>query len=199
MKMLRIMLGVLLFHFAISCSHVNTYWEMTTERGVTKTYLETLKKWTRTESLYSQLETKVHLTVTRKTKSFYDIYLDEYARIYRLSEEEKKRMAEMEQGLMAQFDEYFVYAAMPNREANDFDSSKSVWGIFLLSEKEPPLKPVEVRRIEKVTPLIEQFFPYVNKYYGICYQLKFPRTIDPEKPVKLLFTSVFGEIALSWP
>lgn len=198
MKVLKfIILSVILL--AVSCHHLENYWDMTREKGVSQQYLDTLRSVTRQGSLYSQLETKVHLTVTRKNESFLSAYVEEYARIYRLSPEERHRMFNLQQAILTDFDEYFVFAAMPDREANDFDKPKSIWGIFLLTEDGKSVKPVEVRRIEKVTPLLEQFYPYVNKYYGVCYLMKFPKLATSERSVRLLFTSVLGEVTLRWP
>jgi hypothetical protein len=51
---------------------------------------------------------------------------------------------------------------------------------------------------------MEIFFPYINKYHGICYNLKFPPA-DPAttktagKPVTLVVNGVLGKTELSWP
>jgi len=60
---------------------------------------------------------------------------------------------------------------------------------------------VEVRRIDPVTPVVTEFFPYVNAYYGIPYQLRFPPLAisgPAAGPVKLVFASVIGKVELEF-
>lgn len=87
----------------------------------------------------------------------------------------------MQSGFARDFTEFFFYASMFRKEANDFDRPNSSWAIFLADEKGHRTAPLEVRKIEKITPLIEEFFPFINQYYGICYRLKFP----PQRTLKL--------------
>ena len=59
----------------------------------------------------------------------------------------------------------------------------------------------EVRRIDPVTPVVTEFFPYGNPYYGIFYRLHFSQQdkigrIDG--PVRLVFNSVIGRAELEF-
>jgi hypothetical protein len=77
----------------------------------------------------------------------------------------------------------------------------SIWSIFLIIGKGEKIAPVEVRRIEPLTPVVTEFLPYINPYYGISYWLRFPpqqRTSRGEGPLKLVFTSVIGKVELGF-
>ena len=47
------------------------------------------------------------------------------------------------------------------------DRRGSIWSIFLINGKGEKIAPAEVRRIDPVTPVVTEFFPYGNPYYGI--------------------------------
>jgi hypothetical protein len=190
----------------IGCSHVGNYLDMAANNGISKGYLDVLNHWTRKETLYSQFETKVQITATYKGDDFNRAYSAEYARIYYLTDAEKKSREDMQAGFTRESREFFFYAAMAKKDTNDFDRPNSIWTIFLIDEKGNQIKPLEVRRIERITPLMEEFYPYINKYYGNCYSLKFPLAVtegktgaDATRLMKILFTSVLGKAELSWP
>jgi hypothetical protein len=106
----------------------------------------------------------------------------------------------------AEYREFLFYAALPDRDANDFESPRSVWKIYLVNGTGEQSGPVEIRRISKVSAITEAFYPYINKYYGYCYQLKFRNEVQgpketakaDDKPFKLIFTSVLGKVELEW-
>jgi hypothetical protein len=56
---------------------------------------------------------------------------------------------------------------------------------------------VEVRRIEPVTQVIKDFFPYVNPHYGNAYRLRFlPNKFSGK--VTLVFTGVVARVELDF-
>ncbi len=197
---------VMLLLFIAGCSHVESYLDVAKDKGISKKYLNNLNQWTKKDTLYSQFETKVQIGATFKNEAFTKAYIEEYTRIFYLTDGERKRMEDIHSDFSGNFTEFFLYASMSQKEANDFESQHSSWSIFLIDEKGNRIKPLEVRKIEKITPVLEEFFPYVNKYYGYCYSLKFPPEIGYTKagtnatqPITLVFTSVLGKVELSWP
>ncbi len=197
-------ISVIIILSILGCGHVDSYLDMAKEKGISKTYINALNSWTRKASLYSQFETKLQITATFKSEDFNRAYREEYARIYYLTAEETKRREEMAAGLSRDYREFFVYAAMPQKEANDFDRPNSSWSIFLIDEKGNNIKPLEVRRIDRIAPIMEGFYPYINKYYGTCYSVKFLPVVAEKKtgasePMKLVFTSVLGRVEVLWP
>ncbi len=205
MKRILLLVLVMLYSVSfISCSHVQSYMDVARDEKISRGYQDVLNRWTKKEIVYSQFETRVQITATYKSDAFNRAYNKEYARIYYLTAEESKRREEMEAGFTHDFREIIFYAAMPNKEANDFEKANSTWSVFLSDEKGTRIAPIEIRKIEKITPLIEAFFPYVNKYYGNCYTLKFPPAGDSpggkdDRPMKLVLTSVLGKAELIWP
>jgi hypothetical protein len=192
------------------CSYLQGYVDIAKDTGLSGKYLKTLEYWTRTKTVYSQFETQVRLSATLKNRAFNGAYSEEYGRVYALTGDEKKRRELVQADLASGYIEFFVYVYTPEKEINDFDRSNSIWKVFLLDGKGSRIDPFEVRRIDKVTPVMLEFFPYINRYYGVCYTMKFPRlaaaggqsseeTSSLEEPIKLVFTGVIARLELKWP
>jgi len=184
-----------------ACSHVQEYLDIAKAKGMSQTYLQALKYWTRSQVAYSQFETKVHIEATLRSPEFNRAYSQEYGRIYPLTAEEQKRQEAMRTASASEFTEFIFYAYIPNRAENDFDRSGSIWSILLVNGKNEQIKPWEVRRIDPVTPVVTEFFPYGNPYYGIFYRLRFlqqDRGSRIDGPLKLVFSSVIGRVELEF-
>jgi hypothetical protein len=197
----RLVIGAFCLICIVACSHVQGYLDIAKDKGMSKTYLQVLQQWTRSQILYSQFETKAHISVTLRSPEFNRAYLQEYTRIYQLSADERKKREVMQAAALSEFTEFIFYAYIPNRVENDFDRRESIWSIFLINDKGEKLAPAEVRRIEPVTPVVTEFFPYINPYYGIAYWLRFSQPMKNglgDGPLKLVFASVIGKIELEF-
>lgn len=183
------------------CTYFKGYVEIVKDESISKEYLNVLDKWTRDKTVYSQFETKVRIAATYKNSEFNKAYLSEYSRIYSLTEPEKRSKEEILTDISSDFTEFLFYAYTPDKDSNDFDKQNSIWTIFLLDGKGNRVYPVEVRKIKKITPVVKEFYPYINKYYGMFYSLKYPPLSFTEgdlKHLKLVFTSVLGRVEFEW-
>jgi hypothetical protein len=196
-----LLIGGVCLIMAAGCSHLEGYLDIAREKGMSGEYQTILAKWTRSRIIYSQFETQAHISATYQSPEFSRAYLDEYSRIYHLREGERKRRDDMRKGMDSDFTEFIFYAYIPEKASNDFDKRGSLWTVFLVNEKGDRIDPVELRRIEPMTPLITEFFPYVNPYYGITYRLRFPSLDHSEgdfRTLKLVFASVIGEVEMKF-
>ncbi len=201
---LFVMLMVIVMY--TGCSHVTSYIDIVKDKGLSKEYLDTLDTWTRSQTVYSEFETRVTIKATYKGTAFNQAYFKEYTRIYQLPDEERKMREDAQINLSSDFTEFLFYAYTPEKESNDFSKARSIWTVFLLDEKGKRINPVEIRKIDKITPVITVFYPYVNQYYGTFYSIKFPPAADSgvktgdakSKIMKLIFTSVLGKVELEW-
>ncbi|MEN6464116.1 MAG: hypothetical protein ABFD62_02955 [Syntrophaceae bacterium] len=179
------------------CARVQEYTDIAKKKGVSDEYIRDLAAWTRTNTVYSEFETNLKVVCTYKSRQFKDSYVREYSRIYLLPREAEQQKAQLMKEMSAEETEFSFYAYTADFEANDFSRAESSWKIFLLDEKGNQVHPVEIRRINRITPVVEQFYPYINQYHGKFYTLRFPRQPDDVKK-KLVFTSVLGTITLEW-
>ena len=201
MKKYSWLVFLILLVFCFGCTHFGGYVEIVKDEGISTEYLNVLDKWTRDKTVYSQFETKVSIVATYKDSEFNKAYLSEYSKIYSLTEPEKKSREETLSDLSSDFTEFLFYAYTPDKDSNDFDKQDSIWTIFLLDKNGNKVYPVEVRKIKKITPVVKEFYPHINKYYGMFYSLKYPPLSLTEgdlKHLKLIFTSVLGRVELEW-
>lgn len=202
-RMVGMILSVLLLGLT-GCTYLHGYVEIAKEKGLSKEYQDTLNTWTRTKTVHSQFETKVLITSTLKSQAFQRAYIREYERIYQIGPQQKKKWEETQAGLSSDFTEFVFYAYTPEKDANDFDRQNSVWTVFIIDDQGKRENPLEIRRIDKITAATEAFYPYINKYYGNFYSLKFKPLFEAgpgapsRKPLTLVMTSVLGRVELRW-
>jgi hypothetical protein len=183
------------------CSHMRDYLNIAREKGISEDYLTVLNRWTRSQIIYSQFETMAHIAATYRSREFNQAYLREFTKIYHLRAGETKAREEIPTAMTADFTEFICYAYIPEKTSNDFDRRGSIWTIFLVKDSGERVDPVEVRKIEPITPAINEFFPYINPYYGISYRLRFPPLFKEGGDTghfKLVFASVIGEVTLEF-
>lgn len=191
----------------MGCGYLKDYADIVRYKGISTEYRDILETWTRQKTVHAEFETKVHISATYKSRDFMTAYRKEYARVYNEhldgndETDETKNTADNNA-----YQEFFFYAYVPDKDANDFDLRRSIWKVYLINAAGEKIDPVEIRRIKKITPVIEAFYPYLNKYYGNFYQLIFPNDnniirkdvkVDYQH-IKLVFTSVLGKVELSW-
>ncbi len=185
----------------VGCSQFDGYLEVVKGKGLSDEYQTVLARWTRSQTIYSEFETKALITSTYESPEFSRAYLKEYSRVYHLRDEEVKKRAEATREKSSDARGFVFYAYIPEKKSNDFDKQGSLWTVFLANEKGERIDPVELRRIEPLSPMITEFFPYVNPYYGIAYRVRFPVT-DPAGPdwgkMRLFFAGVIGEVRLDF-
>jgi hypothetical protein len=173
-------------------------------RAISQEYLHVLDSYTRTKTLYSELETRLHVSATFKSREFQKAYLKEYSRLNELSDAELKAQIDNLEAAVSGYKEFFLYAYVPEKDANDFAEPNSLWRIFLINSSGDKIYPLEIRKVENINPLLEEFFPYIKKYYGSCYLVKFPGDgITPYSRgtfgQKVIVTGVLGKnIELEW-
>jgi len=187
---------------AAGCANVLDYLEISRERGVSAEYLAAFERWSRSQIVYAQFETMAHIRATYRSPEFNRAYLKEYARIYHLSGGDLEREEGIHAAAAAEFTEFTCYAYIPEKSSNDFDRRGSIWTIFLLDGSGNRTDPVDIKRMDPVTPVITEFFPYINPYYGNAYRLRFPPLTAPGRagsPLKLVFAGVIAKIELEFP
>jgi hypothetical protein len=205
MKRLICSLILVVLFVPAGCSTLNEYANMARDEGIpSKAYLETLNHWTRDRIVYSEFETKTRIAATLRSPEFVEAYQKEYARIYAPGTPEANQAADLQVRGSAEFLEFYFYAYVPDRDNNDFAKANSIWKIYRVDGNGQMVKPVDLREITKVTPVIEQFFPYVNRYHGKFYSVRFPAAnLGPTQggkpePIRLVFTSVLARVELEW-
>jgi hypothetical protein len=103
--------------------------------------------------------------------------------------------------LCPEFTEFLFYAHTPEKASNNFDRREYIWSVFLINGKGGKVRPAEIRRVDPLTPVVLDLFPYVHAQYGFTYCLKFPASaaaLIADPSTKLVFTGVVGTVELAF-
>ena len=197
------LMGIVLMGCAGMKPVVEDYLDVAKSHGVSQEYLQQLEKWTRKSILYSEFETRAYLVATYASPEFREAYEKEDARLYAAAPKDRQPEKDAAKSEPVGGDMlFYVYAYNPDSEAVDFSKADSIWKIFLTDNRGGRLEPSEIRQIKKITPRIEQFYPYVNQYHGKFYLIRFPQpppAAQGQQKLNLVFTGVLGRVEIVWP
>jgi len=169
-------------------------------------YFEVLNQMTKSKKVIESLESKLFIYATYKNWALREAYVDEYARRYRMDSLQKEGLISSEKEIDEQFNEFFIAVYTPVDKWNDFIASDSIWKIFMEDVDGNRVTPVKIKKVDAESPLIKEFYPYLDPWSS-GYIIKFPKyTISGDKPfpdeeegyLKLIVTSVVGSAELEW-
>jgi len=141
-------------------------------------YGKALKKWTRQVALYSGLETRAFVRVVYLSPDFVSAQAIE---ISRMRAELPDKAADTLAHLREEYRQpsFFAVVYIPDRTANDWNESGSVWRLALnMGTGERP--PDRIQRFEvPFNAELRALYPYLDDY-SVAYLIKFT---DPVSPV----------------
>lgn len=197
----KLILAMAAFLAVAGCATVGDYADIIRPRALSQEYLQALDSWTREQTVYAEFATRARMVATLRGREFVEASLAEYERIYLVDRERRDRPHPAMDGLK-DFTEILLYVYMPDRAAIDLDRRDSIWRAFLFSADGTRYEPREIREIRDVTPLVTEFYPYVNPAHGKTYRLSFDAEAagasETVLPMKLVVTSVVARIELLW-
>jgi hypothetical protein len=135
-------------------------------------YGKALKKWTRQVALYSGLETRAFVRVVYLSPDFVNSQAQE---ISRMRAELPDKAAETLARLREEYRQpsFFAVVYMPDRTANDWNESGSVWRLALnmgMGERAPD----RIQRFEvPFNAELRALYPYLDEY-SVAYLIRFP-------------------------
>lgn len=169
-------------------------------------YFDILPQMTRSKKVIEKLDSKLFVSATYKNWAFREAYIAEYARRYQMDDNEKEKLKEIEKDADEKFNEFFVAIYTPDERWNDFDQPQSIWKIYMEDEKNNRVYPIEIKKTDTNSPLIKEFYPYVDAWSS-GYIIRFPKYMIagikpfPEENTnyfKLVITGVVGSAEMEW-
>jgi len=169
-------------------------------------YFELLNEMTKHKKVIDNLDSKLFVYATYKSWPLREAYVEEYARRYQMDDNQKEKLKEKEMGLDEKFNEFFIAVYTPDEKWNDFDRPLSIWKIYMEDEKGERLSPIEIKKVDADSPLVREFYPYLD-LWSSTYIVKFPKyIITGEEPFpgkdtnyfRLKITGVVGNAVLEW-
>ena len=140
-------------------------------------YGKALKRWTRTVTLYSGLETRAFVRVVYLSPEFVAAQAAQISRIRaELPDQAAVTLSRLREEYKAPA--FFAIAYMPDRTANDWNEPESVWRIALnlgLGERAPD----RIVRYERpFNAELRVLYPYLDEY-STAYLIRFPEPSGP--------------------
>jgi hypothetical protein len=169
-------------------------------------YFDILPQMTKNKKVIDNLDTKLFIYATYKHWALREAYTNEYARRYQMDASQKERLNSSEKELDQRFNEFFIAVYTPDERWNDFNTPESIWRIYLEDEKGSRVSPIEIKKVDVNSPLIREFYPYLD-LWSSGYIIRFPKyMVAAEEPFpgknasyfKLIITGVVGSAELEW-
>ena len=119
-------------------------------------------------------------------------YVDEYARLYLLSPQEKDKMLRQQLEQDKQWDAFYLIVYSAPGIDSSLDSTDSLWKIYL--EADGSIEPPEsVDDINAQRDFIKGFFPWINSWDSV-YLVRFKKQPSGHKAgIKFIVTGILGK------
>ena len=193
---------VLLFLFVCCSQQV----KKEDEKDYEKLYKTSLKRWTETKKVYSDLNTGFVAHVTFKNLPYRIAYRNLYAYIYQISDKQLQEICENEVCLAEKYVEFVFALYTSDEKHNDLNMQNSIWKLYLSNNLDERLQPFDIAPLKK-TAIMQNFYPYVNTWTKV-YRVRFlNKSLQSEElpflregvtRVKLILTGVQGEADFIW-
>jgi hypothetical protein len=165
-----------------------------------------LKRWTRSERLYSfqGVDDVLSATATFESWDFRWAYVIRYAEDYRLTIEQRREL--LSGSLTDSKDHHQFYVALYGSRWGEADLTKDkpAWVVRLVDDKGHVTAPEQIVPIKKPGVLERQYFPYTSVWRQV-FRIRFPAqaaggpTIAPDAAlVALRFSGPLGNLELHW-
>jgi len=153
-------------------------------------------KLTKHKKVYGLEKVMFDTHVTYFTPELRELYVDEYANIFDLSEPEKEAMLAQEIKDAQEYDDFYIAHFASERgyqNINEQSETKRIWAIRLddVGSELRPLSIEPLRRSEQQ----QYFFPHMDGFSKL-YKVRFRKTTSQEK--HLVMTSPARTIEFDW-
>ena len=173
-------------------------WQQSADPYHGGSYPAAFSKWRREARIYQGLDLKLIAAVTVKSAQFRQAYVDEYARIYQLSEKDRDKLLQDQMAASEQYIDMVMAVYVPEKSWNDFALKKSMWQLYLSDPNGRRFIPVEIRKIKDTGEELNHFYPYLTPWKSL-YHVRFPADAKSGTTViKLTITGVQGNTEMVW-
>ncbi len=177
--------SILLIFFLTGCSIVS-------RNAASDDFKSAITDNTRRITIEKDFSVVLSMDIIRLNSDVVKAYVDEYSKLYMLSEDEKEKMMQQQTEENSKWNAFYliVYTA-PNTDYS-LDSDSSIWKLYVESDShaEPP---VFIEQIRVKRDLIKGFFPWITSWDTV-YLVRFNRDRQSgNPPVKFIVTGILGE------
>jgi len=168
-------------------------------------YSDVYERWTRHDRAYFDVDAALEVWVTYKSWDFREAFVERYAAVYALSDEDRTALRRSQLESLHEAYEFHVTAQSANYKWNDLEKPKSAWRLALVDALGHELAPESVR-IDKLPDAVEAGFFPAKTPFSKSYSIRFPGPAhsggDFEGPktgsIMLRFSSPIGRVEITW-
>ncbi|MBN1960069.1 MAG: hypothetical protein JW841_03920 [Deltaproteobacteria bacterium] len=170
-----------------------------------KDYRTILTRWTRSDRVYRNFDTKIFVTATLHAPEFRRAFALAFPEIYGHGGTITKRELVTLTGDVEQFHNFFIAVYTPDDKWNDLDQADSIWHLSLIgSNDKVAVDPASIEPI-KIDANLREVYPYITKF-DKAYLVRFPLTdamhqlvLEPQSTsATLRIASAIGVAELQW-
>lgn len=151
------------------------------------------------EARFIGLEKVRYLTsITYKSRELREAYVNEYARRYGLSSEEKEKLLKNEMEEAGRFDAFLVSHFATDRDTSKVTREPKVWRLTLISDgnEAAPSDPDSVASLASNDTVLRYFYPQVTSWSKV-FLVQFKHQGDPSH-LKLKMVGVVDDLSFDW-
>ncbi len=155
-------------------------------------YQQTLERWTRSQAVYDNLDTRIFVHATHESREFIDARVQRFARFRAMPQEEQTAALEAERQRVADATEFHVAVHANDYRLDDFDKAGSIWRLALLVDgREYPAKTIE--RIGRTNVDQRSIYSYMEPFW-VGYRVRFAKV--PSGSITFKVSSSVGKAEL---
>lgn len=177
----------------IACAH-----PLTLGGQISTKYHRLLSDHTHEKKLYGLEKVEYQTAVTYKSLKLRQAYVEEYAKRYYLSENEKQKLLESELKEAEKYEVFLVSHFATDKDAANVTKLRNVWRITLLTPlgSQEPIDPDSVIQLSSKDSKIRYFYPHVSAWSKI-FLVKFKKqNMSPELELKMV--GVVSDLSFKW-
>ena len=145
-------------------------------------YFDIQERWTRKADAYVDLSAAALIAATLKVEPFRRAYVDEYARLFELTPEQKVSLLEAELEEERQTLTVIVAFYTADPAWNDLNPARGMWEVRLESGRGDTVQPFSVTRLDKRNPTWRTLYPFYEQHH-VLYELRFERMLPDGRPI----------------
>ncbi len=160
-------------------------------------YQQTTRAWTRSQAIYSGIDTEFLATATLLAEPWRKAYVQRYAEVYSLPGDKAQAFRMDQLAAMQKHTEIILALSGPKRELTRLGYRDSKWRVFMAKDGEQHA-PLEIAPLDgEVWPpaKLKAFFPYWRRWQRF-YRLRFD--LLPPGPSTLVMSGPAGRVEFQW-
>lgn len=158
--------------------------------------VENVRQWTRSAKLYRQFDTTVLVDVTYNSLKLRGQLVESLAKARRMNADQVEEMIAAQQAENGKHAQFYLAMYTPDSSGGALAKKDPSWIVFVETEKGPVFADSLVKIQPEDIPW-GQSLPYDPRFRDF-YRINIPRKAVKEGPVKLVLSSLMGEVRATW-